>query len=151
MHQTKLIAGFPGVGKTWLSLSYQTGDILDLDSAQYSWASLGIRNPDFVTDYIEAIESNLGKYKLILISTHAEIRQALADKGIRYTLVYPSKDCKEVYMASRYIGRDPKFIKLMDTKWDSFIESLGSNSDGNTVILSENQYLRDVLDLLEFM
>lgn len=48
MKKTKVISGFPGVGKSFNH--YNTDDnliVLDSDSSLFSWESEGVRHPDF--------------------------------------------------------------------------------------------------------
>lgn len=146
-----VIAGFPGVGKTYLSRIREDLVILDSDSSSYSWLSPGVRNPDFPDNYIDHIEESLDKADVILTSTHEVVREALDYYEIDFYLVYPNIDLLHEYIR-RYIrrGSDESFVKLMQEKWDVFInECKYFESDCCTKIeLKEGQHLKDILDTL---
>jgi hypothetical protein len=136
---TKVICGFPGIGKTTLS----SNSNLDLDSSNYSWHLL------FPTNYLEVIKANLGKVDYIFVSTHDVVLQALTKAGIDYTVVYPDRSLKEEYLA-RYKDRGsvPNFLEFMDMKWDAFIDDIESDP-GRKVKLESGQYLNDVYKSIE--
>lgn len=152
MKMTKVIAGFPGVGKSYftkrakeLNLSVQ-----DSDSSEFSWSEPGVRNPAFPQNYIEHIKEKLedDSVDFILVSTHDIVRKALEENQIKYTLVYPDPSLKEEYI-NRYKerGSDGKFVKLMDTKWLDFIHELIEETYPDVIELRKGQYLGD-LDIL---
>jgi len=86
---TLVVSGFPGVGKTHYFLTESSHTIVDSDSSSYSWLRPGVRNPGFPRNYIDQIKSLLGKCDVILVSSHKDVRDALVDQGILFTLVYP--------------------------------------------------------------
>lgn len=141
---TKVISGFPGIGKTVFCQSSERG--LDSDSSQFSWLSEGVRHPDFPTNYMDHIEKNIGKVDCILVSSHDIVRDALRERGIDYTLVYPSVELRDEYL-SRYTDRgSPEgFIKFIGDNWDRFIAAIESETFPELVKLEEGQYLSDVL------
>lgn len=139
---TKIIAGFPGVGKTFFKESSPECSVLDSDSSKFGKA-------DFPNNYIEHIKDSLGKVDIILVSTHKELRDALDKNNLGYTLVYPNRDCKEEYI-KRYTKRGDQisFIELIRSKWDIFITQLEEQqiklSSSRKIELKRNQYLSDV-------
>ena len=121
-----LVCGFPGVGKTHVSrfLGWQ-----DSDSSGFSKLPDGTRNPQWPRNYVEHLMQQRG---VVLVSTHQEVRDALADAGMPFILVYPGKRCKGMYL-QRYQdrGSPQAFIDLMDKNWDDWIDGLAS--DGRAV------------------
>jgi hypothetical protein len=145
MFKTKVISGFPGVGKSHFHKNNPDLIILDSDSSSFSWVEKGVRNPDFPNNYIRHIKENLGKVNVILLSSHKQVRDALRENDIGYTMVYPDKSLKHEYL-SRYKGRgsDENFLGMIDKNWDGFIDELETEEYPIKITLKEGQYLQDV-------
>lgn len=147
MKQTKIISGFPGVGKSTL-FKYK-GDILisDSDSSLFSWIEPGVRHPDFPGNYIEHIKGKIGELDYIFVSSHDVVREALNKEGLDYTIVYPSKKIKDEYI-QRYIdrGNNEKFVKLLESNYELFINEIERETKPKLISLKKGQYLSDVLD-----
>ncbi len=149
---TRIVSAFPGCGKSFLTENFDAdGPVLDSDSSGYSWLQAEdgskVRNPDFPKNYVEHIEQNIGSAALIVVSSHAEVREPLADEGIDYTLVYPEPALKEDYLERfQRRGSPAAFVNLLDNKWDDFIGDLESDPSPKKVILGPGQYLSDVID-----
>jgi hypothetical protein len=141
----KIISAFPGIGK-----SYATSKIpgaLDSDSSHFSWAAPGMRNPNFPENYIKHIRDNMETASYIFVSSHQEVRDALANAGIDYLLVYPDPKIKEEYL-KRYIdrGSPESFVQLLDKNWDAWIQSC--INDRNAIahyILPAKKFIIDIL------
>lgn len=142
---TKVIAAFPGTGKTWCYMNRleRTKDlaILDSDSSKFP-------KEDFPANYIRHIKDNLGKVDVIFVSTHEAVRNALIEEEIEHLVIYPDIESKGDYM-DRYNKRNSPepFIKLMDSKWEEFIKSVEDiNSKFCTkLVLGKNEYITDLL------
>lgn len=159
-----IIAGFPGVGKSFLTndniyyckyghdIHY---DVIDLESSIFHWEYNAVtgekrENPNWVKNYVEAIiaqfkSSENNRNKFILISTHEEVLQELANRKITFIIVAPKEQLKNEYMI-RYLrrGNDAIFIKNMYSNWYSFQDSLLLT--GMPIIrLEEGKYLGDIL------
>ena len=111
MKNTKIIAAFPACGKTYCFSNNKNLSILDSDSSQFSWVNvidkeyeaknrgkndykeryIKVRNPDFPKNYIEHIKENIGKVDYIFVSTHEEVRKALNESDIEFTIVCPER------------------------------------------------------------
>jgi hypothetical protein len=145
MKNTKVVSGFPAVGKSVLTKESDL-IVLDSDSSMFSWIREGERHPDFPENYIAHIKENIGKADYILVSSHDIVRKALEENGIDYTLVYPSIELKEEYLERyRSRGNDDKFIAFIGGKWDDFITDIENETFPKKVKLSKGQYLSDVL------
>lgn len=151
MKKTNIFAGFPGVGKSELIKMYGADRVSDSDSSEFSWiynedGTKEGRNPDFPNNYIEHIRSLIGEKEVILVSTHKDVLNALSQAGIPFTIVYPSRSLKSVYMG-RYEqrGSDAGFLAALDTNWDSFIDDIESFTDVPKICLhGPDQYLSDL-------
>lgn len=136
--KTSLISAFPGTGKSHF---FKNSDlkVLDSDSSKFD-------KSNFPTNYISHIKENLGKADIILISSHLDVRNALVENGLNFTLVYPDKNLKEEYL-ERYKNRgsDEKFIKLLNDNWNNWISELEEQTGCNHIILKSGQYISDVL------
>lgn len=147
MKKTKIISAFPGTGKTWL---YENQDkihlsILDSDSSKFSWSSPGIRHADFPNNYIDHIKENIGKYDIILVSSHEVVRNALKENNINYTLVHPTMTCRETYL-QRYKDRgdDQRFIDFIYSSWVRFIAEMSKEKFPTVVQLNPGSYLLNI-------
>lgn len=144
MRQTKVVSGFPAVGKSFLSLRSDI-QVLDSDSSNFSWIEKGVRHPDFPNNYMQHIKDNIGKVDYILVSSHDVVRKALEDNNIEYTLVYPSIGLKEEYL-ERYKarGNDEKFISFISEKWNDFISDIEKETFPKKIKLDKGEYLSDL-------
>ena len=151
MKLTIIISGFPGVGKTHLTSMYKDTDVIvhDSDSSQFSWLEPGVRNPDFPRNYIEHIKGLIGKADYILVSSHKDVRNMLAEENIMYALVYPTHDMYQVYM-DRYKMRNSNdtFIDLMSKNFHSFVDQCKDDDSAIHIEIEDDSYLTDVLSYI---
>nr|WP_288247507.1 hypothetical protein [uncultured Romboutsia sp.] len=148
---TKVISGFPGVGKSYL---FNNTDlkVLDSDSSNFSWIkdsegrNTKERNPDFPQNYIDHIKKNIGKVDIILTSSHDVVRKALKESCIDYILVHPNIRAKEEYI-ERYTqrGNDESFIKMINENWDKFIIDIENENFPIKIELDKFEYLSDLI------
>lgn len=104
---------------------------------------------EFPGNYIKHIKEVLSKYPdvVIFVSSHEEVRKAMAEADIKYVLAYPERELKGDYL-ERYKerGSPEKFIALMDEKWNDFIDSVQADENAERhLVLSEGEFLVDVL------
>ena len=150
MKKTKLVLGFPGVGKTiYYTQNKNRIKVLDSDSSTFP-------KEGFPSNYMNHILSNIGKYDIIFISTHEVVRMALKkldifsnDKVDEVYLVYPDISLKDVYL-ERYKarGNDEKFIKILDVMFENWIDELENESSKfkKFVIKEDDMYVSDLSD-----
>lgn len=145
---TKVISGFPAVGKSVLTKNNHL-TVLDSDSSKFSWIEEGLRHPDFPNNYIQHIKENIGKADYILVSSHDVVRKALEENNINYTLVYPLKESKSEYLLRyRNRGNDEKFINFINSNWEKFIDDIEKETFPRLLQLKNGQYLSDVLQMI---
>ena len=68
---TLVVSAFPGCGKSHLFRNKGDKKILDSDSSTFD-------KSQFPENYINHIKSNIGDVDMILVSSHKEVRDALA-------------------------------------------------------------------------
>lgn len=170
--QVPIIAGFPGIGKTYFKASFaskESKQILDSDSSFFHWKytmetdGKVVRRPNenFVEDYVNYVQyqrqellkqpqmSSLPVNGIILVSTHPEVLSKLFYNHMYPILVYPDKSLKDVYLEKyKHRGDNPFFIQRMGSHWDSMNENM-SIIDINQVILEKNDTLTSsILDIV---
>lgn len=150
--RTKIIAAFPGSGKSY-SHNLRKQISLDSDSSLFSWVyenGVKTRNPIFPQNYIEHIKENIGKYQYIFVSTHKEVRDALKDNCLFFYLVFPGFGAKEDYIKRyRERGSSEEFIQLLDKNWIIWNQELYYESDGCKKCVIGKETLEDFLKNLE--
>jgi hypothetical protein len=104
-------------------------------------------NQIFLENYIEHIKSNLGKADIIMVSSHKEVRDALVENEIEFTLVYPDPNIKEEYI-QRYIdrGSPESFVNLLTNNWETWIDELSEQVGCEKITLNKGQYISDVVN-----
>ncbi len=147
---TKIIAAFPGTGKSHF-VSNSRKSAIDLDSNSYTsgyTAGGAARNQDFPDNYISAIERTRGKSSLLFIAVHPLVIERLLSKKVQLTLVYPEASLKHEYMQRfRERGDSQDFIELMDKTWNELLARLAQYKDIELIVLRQGQFISDVLEL----
>ena len=115
-------SAFPGTGKShycYYDADYiPAGFCCDSDSSKFD-------KSEFPQNYIEHINSNIGKYEYIFVSSHKEVRDSLLDNCIFFYLVFPSNKRKSEFIQRyRDRGNPESFIELIDTNWDNWINEM---------------------------
>lgn len=147
---TKIIAAFPGLGKSYL---YQNQSelglsVLDSDSKSFSWLEFDVRNPNFPQNYIEHIKYNIGFFNIICVSTHKAVRQALAREDINYYLAYPCPDTvdKNKYMEMLLArGSSLEFVEMIYNNWEAFIEDIECETFPTKIAVPNGFTLTDII------
>ena len=148
--KTMIICGFPAIGKT--TFSSQRLDTIDLDSSQFNWIQKHDcereRNPNFPQNYLDAVESHLGKFKYILISTHYLVRDELVKRNLPYVTIIPSLDCYWEYQERMKLrGDTEKMIYLISYCWYDWITE--RYKEKFPIILQVGETLKDAMKLIE--
>ena len=135
---TNVICGFPGIGKTYLASKFPVA-ARDLESLMYHWKNgdkkngINIRWPENYVNDVKLLDSS-GMYRVIMLSTHEDMRACLAKEKIKYTNIYveDTPKMKEI-MFNRYRlrGSTESFLEIMDKNFSDIIHSL--KNDKNSV------------------
>ena len=138
-----LVAGFPGTGKSYYTNTESgympQGFATDSDSSKFD-------KDNFPQNYIEHIKEKISQgYARIFISSHKEVRDALVENGLEFTLVYPKKELKEEYL-KRYKerGSPDGFINLISNNWDLWLEELKNQKGCRHIELESGQFIANV-------
>lgn len=166
----KVICGFPGIGKTEaFKMQKDIGfKLLDSDSSKFSTTTelTGmtsrkahnmrlevVRNPEFPVNYVNYIFKMIfdRECDYMLASTHSEVRDELAKRGIPYDLIYPSHELKDAYMQRYKARKSPdRFIELMDKCFDKFVDGCERDKHAyiKVVLVNPDEYLSDYLGFI---
>ena len=141
-----LVAGFPGTGKSYY-VNYGQGNdymperfAIDSDSSKFD-------KSNFPQNYIEHIKEKISDgYARIFVSSHKEVRDALIENGLDFTLVYPKKELKDEYL-ERYKerGSSESFINLISNNWDLWIDELQNQKGCKHIQLDSGSFMYNVL------
>lgn len=125
----KVIAGFPGVGKSYITRQNPV-DCSDSDSSLFHWldgSSIGqpdIPHPDWPNNYIQHIKQQLRRREFVFVSTHTEVLDALRRNDISYYLLMPRVDRRDEFIERyRQRGSSREFIERLSANWNSFLDS----------------------------
>ena len=136
--KTQLISAFPGTGKSHF-FNNTTRNVLDSDSSTFD-------KKDFPNNYMDHIKGNLGNVDVILISSHKDVREALIENGLRFTLVYPKRELKDEYL-ERYKerGSPEGFINLLTENWDTWMDEMDRQENCQKIVLESGEYISDMV------
>lgn len=154
-----VIAGFAGIGKTYLAKKYK--NVIDLESSPYKYDYSNIRqidiekfkgkngriiNKEFPLNYINAIKKAQKEYEIVLVWIHPEEILPYYDKyDIDYYLCFPNKEAVCEYK-DRFINRGntqeyiDKVLSSFDKRYIQFI-----NNSHKKIILLPGETLEDAL------
>lgn len=111
-----------------------------------------VRNPDFPNNYIEHINANIGKADYIFVSTHEEVRKALTDAGIDFTIVFPDQSLKAEWVGRCFLrGSGEQFCSLIANNWEVWLSQMWEEVIQNNrkhYRLRANEYLSDALEYI---
>ena len=155
-----IISAFAGSGKSYATK--QLENAIDLESSDYQWvyeddvtddveARKGIdnrkKNPNFIKDYVDAIEKVKDAYDQVFIAAQPAVLEELVNRNIPFAVAYPTKDSKDIYI-QRYIdrGNNEQFVNLMDTNFYNFVDDMMSNKVASKhIVIEQNKHLLDYL------
>lgn len=145
-----IISAFTASGKTWLTLnSKRLGlsgfNVLDLDSSVIPKEN-GQRASNFKELYMAKVRASIAPNTIVLISTHEEIRSALADEGLDFALVYPLHDLGGEWIDRLQSRKSPKgLIDIIRRDWSSMLGECESQGGCSHFKLEKGQYLSDMI------
>lgn len=130
----RIISGFPGVGKSFLTKTITS--VIDSDSSKFD-------KKDFPNNYVKNIKKHNKNGKIVLVSSHKEVRDILIKEGLLERIYYPKIELKEEYLL-RYKerGSPVEFINFMRKNWESFINCLDLQKGCRKTILNSQQFIQ---------
>jgi hypothetical protein len=141
-----LCSAFPGTGKSYYchngnySHYYPDKWCTDSDSSDFP-------KDKFPDNYIGHIRDKIKDgYAVIFISSHKEVRDALVENDLEFTLVYPDIALKEEYI-QRYKnrGNSDAFIDLISNNWDKWISDCMNQKGCRHIVLKSGQFVSNVM------
>ena len=108
-----IICGFPGTGKSMMA---KLSKWVDLESTPFkkNWLL-----------YAEVAKHMSDSGYTVMVSTHAEMIEALEQIEARYTVVIPPISDKRIYLLRYYKrGNADDFIKLLDENWEIWLSAI---------------------------
>lgn len=154
--QVIIISAWPCTGKTAFAQTWTEHAVFDLDSSAYD-----LKSAAGTEKYVENIQatSRDSPSSIILVSSHAQVRQLLKERGLKYVAVsvHELEDWKE-RQKGRVTG-DTDFaqiglLKKGISEWDSWKQREAGEEP--KVVLKREQYLGnhvivgEVLELAKF-
>lgn len=139
--ETIICATFPGTGKSfYINNSYGK----TTNSNNSSFDKLQLPN-----DYISHVKSLIGKIDIIFVSSHSEVRKALINENMDFTLIYPNIVLKHEYL-SRYTKRGSahSFVDLLNKNWTNWVQSCYNQEHCKHVILKKGEYISDIINYI---
>lgn len=143
--ETTIVSAFPGTGKTTFYNKYKENLLIsDSDSSTFP------KGEEWPQNYIDHIKSLVGKQNIIFVSSHKEVRDALKENNIHYTLVYPSSKCKEEYIERfKQRGNSEDFVNLLEKHYESWIlDDLILEDYPDIIMLNKGEYLSKIFDII---
>ncbi len=127
--KTRIVAAFPGMGKTHLT-KRNPESCLELGVSVYKPikddnGNVIKTNPDFPKNIIEDILKNIGNYEFIFVGTDQQILDALVENCLFFYLIYPYETQKiEYFEKYQNRGSSNRFKDLMERNWYDYILNL---------------------------
>ncbi len=153
-----IIAGFAGIGKTYLAKKYK--NVIDLESSKfvYDYSNVPeteyermkgkkdrIPNKDFPDNYIQALLESKKKYDIILIWLKLEMLPLYEKYHINYSVCYPSEKTFENYaQLYKERGNSDEWIEKVCRGYTEYVVALKSDKHPK-IILDENENLESYL------
>lgn len=146
---TRIICGFPCIGKTWVFNHQQELNIIckDSDSSTYS------KTDEWFIKYVADIkcDAHSGKYDFIFVSTHKDVINELIKQRIYFFCIYPEHYLKNEWIKRLFSRADDNVSKIVSEKYDDFVNELHSNQSPfkkDICINNEFIYLSHILKTL---
>ena len=164
-----IIAGFAGVGKTYFC--EKTRNAMDFVVMPFKYSNFYEVSKNLSEEedikahedlelalfwegyYYYALLDTYKQYpdEILVIPTVNSILKRLKQEGIPFTVVCPDATDKEEY-ERRYKarGNSDTFMEIFIGQWDMWMESLQQVAPENTIILSVDKYLSDVIEQMPY-
>jgi hypothetical protein len=147
MIHTKIISLFPGFDRdNYIDTHSEECLKLDLFSFKHPWRDER-ECSNYLENYIEAIQNNIGKIEFIIVDASIDVRKILEFNCIFYYLVFPAIQRKFEFIG-RFIEKkyDDNFIVDYESHWNEYIKSmLNENINHCNVLLTINDSMLPIL------
>lgn len=160
MSKALVIAGFAGIGKTYLANKCK--NVADLESSEYHYDYSNVDpseyekmkgnpnrvvNPDFPQNYIKAIKKAIKKYDIVFIwfQINNGFLQLCEQNGIDYQICIPSREAFKNYK-KRYVerGNSERWLSKIEPYYEKCLKYLESDPH-KKIILEPDETIEDWL------
>lgn len=133
----KIIAAFPGAGKSFLSNKHP--HISDSDSSHFD-------KRYFPTNYLDHIQALYDRGVCTFVSSHSLVREGLVKRNLPFLLAYPDHACRDEYM-ERYSqrGSPVAFLELLYNNWDTWLDECVAQKGCEHLVLGPGVFLEDAI------
>ena len=140
-----VIAGFPGIGKSWFIETRAKGKrVVDLEPSPFKYDN--DQSEHWPSNYLTAVHQAMAESDLVLIATYPEIITTLVAEGVDVIVVYPdSSQSAEYKKRYRVRGNHERVIEMLVKSFESNIENLVALDGCTHIVLKSGQYLSDVI------
>jgi vacuolar-type H+-ATPase subunit E/Vma4 len=138
----------------------------DSDSSQFHWLYEHLNrtdkvNPEWPQNYVERIkkfatDTSEDAPEYIFVSTHEDIMNAVLELNLPSFTVVPAKEDKAYYLnLYKERGSSESFVKLMDEKWDEFIDGATKRAtdekhkNSTLIILHQDRKIKTIYDIVK--
>lgn len=139
--QSIVISAWPCTGKTTFAQTWTQQPVFDIDSSGYD-----LKSSAGTKKYVDDIETRArgSPSAIVLVSSHAEVRQLLRDKGLAYVAVSVDdlgdwKERQEARITGENDLAQRGLLKKGISEWDSWKNR--EDGEGPKVVLGRGQYL----------
>ena len=150
---TVIISAFPGMGKTYSTKNADGLKVIDHESSNYKWLEDAHKgrfvNPDFPQNYIDKLNEYINASDapdVIFVSSHSEVREALAKAKIKYYLVAPKQRWRDDII-NRYKerGNSEKFCRQLYNNWYKYTDSITNETWPIQIKFNADQFINQFL------
>jgi hypothetical protein len=140
-----VIAGFPGIGKSWFIETRAKGKrVADLEPSSFKCGK--DQSGYWPSNYLTAVRQAMAESDIVLIATYPEIITTLVVEGVALIIVYPdSSQSVEYEQRYRARGNHERIIEILIKNFKSNVENLVALDGCKHVVLKPGQYLSDVI------
>ena len=154
-----VIAGFGAIGKTYLSKKY--ANVIDMESGFFKHINIGFEhidvekrkgtsirpeNPDWPSNYYNAILNARKHYDIILTSMHWDLLKFYEEIQIPYYIAFPEQNLEDEYAKRCYSrGNNEIFTEHMIKNIKLWNERLKNYKPLKILYLKSNEFLEDKL------
>lgn len=138
-----LVCGFFGIGKSSVSKYRPDVKYYDLDAKSF------VKQPGWEKVYVDCALALKKEYDIVALKSSDKVMNLLNSLGEKYYVVYPSRHAKRDFVERALKNNySREWVKEFFARWDSFIEEIENDRQGNKIILQSGEYLSDIVDKL---
>ena len=105
-------------------------------------------NPEYPANYIKDVVDNIGKSKIIFLTTAVDALEELNKLDIRYSILYPGKKRRDQVLSdARKRGNDDAFVVFLDSllSTDAHKRSFEDLDADKFVLIDDDRYIEQYI------